>query len=254
MAAFPPAEREDGSMKSTLAQSIEKELKAVGRPDRAAGEAKYLKSDLRFFGATLAEIRRSAKAVAKRGTLPHDDLVSLAQTLWAKPVFELRIAATVLLDLHVEHLDRDDLDVLEHFIRDSKTWALVDPLSGDVIGKMNLDHALGRPLDRWARDDDFWVRRSSLLAELRPLKQGAAFGPFAKRADRMLEEKEFFIRKAIGWVLREMSKKRPDEVYEWVAPRTHRISGVTIREVVKYLGPRRGTRLMEAYKNGTPSL
>ena len=42
----------------------------------------------------------------------------------------------------------------------------------------------------------------------------------------MLDEKEFFIRKAIGWVLRETSKKRPDEVYEWIAPRTHRASGV----------------------------
>jgi 3-methyladenine DNA glycosylase AlkD len=240
------------SMKSSAAQAIEEDLKAVGKPDRAAGEAKYLKSDLRFFGATLAEIRRSAKAVAKKGTLPHDDLVSLAQTLWAKPVFELRMAATVLLDLHVERLDGDDLNMLECFMRDSGTWALVDPLSEDVIGKMNLDHALGPPLDRWARDDDFWVRRSALLAELRPLKQGASFGPFAKRADRMLEEKEFFIRKAIGWVLREMSKKRPDEVYEWVAPRTHRISGVTIREVVKYLGTQRGNQLMGAYKERIP--
>jgi 3-methyladenine DNA glycosylase AlkD len=235
------------------ALSIERELRAAGRSDRAASEAKYLKSDLRFFGATLAEIRRAARGVAKRGTFPHDDLVSLVETLWAKPVFELRMAAMMLLDLHVEHLGPDDLDMLERFIRDSKTWALVDVLSGDVIGKINLDHALGRQLDRWARDDDFWIRRSSLLAELKPLKEGAAFGPFAKRADRMLEEKEFFIRKAIGWVLREMSKKRPDEVYEWVASRTHRVSGVTIREVVKYLGPQRGNYLMEAYKKGIPS-
>lgn len=238
-------------MKSTAAHSIEKELKAVGRPDRAASEALYLKSDLRFFGAAQAEIRRSARAVAKKGSLPHDDLVPVVETLWAKPVFELRMAATMLLDLHVNQLDRVDLDMLERFIRDSKTWALVDPLSGDVVGKMNLSHPLRRSLDRWARDDDFWVRRSSLLAELRRLKEGAAFAPFAKRADQMLEEKEFFIRKAIDWVLREMSKKRPDEVYEWIASRTHRVSGVTIREVVKYLDPERGNRLMEAYKMGS---
>jgi 3-methyladenine DNA glycosylase AlkD len=240
-------------MKSTAVHSIEKELRAVGRNDRAASEAKYLKSDLRFFGAPLAEIRRSARAVAKKGTLPHDDLVPLVESLWAKRVFELRMTATMLLDLHVEHLGPDDLDMLERFIRDSETWALVDVLSGDVIGRMNLVHALRRHLDRWARDDDFWVRRSSLLAELRPLKQGAAFAPFAKRADRMLGEKEFFIRKAIGWVLREMSKKRPDEVYEWIAPRTHRVSGVTMREVVKYLGSERRDHLMEAYKKGIPS-
>jgi 3-methyladenine DNA glycosylase AlkD len=235
------------------AQVIEQELRALGTSERAAAEAKYLKSDLRFFGTTLAEIRRAAKAVAKRGALAHDDLISLVESLWAKPVFELRMAAAILLDLHVEQLGPDDLPMLERFIRDSKTWALVDVLSGDVIGKMNLDHALARQLDRWAGDEDFWVRRASLLAELEPLKSGAAFQPFAKRADRMLEEKEFFIRKAIGWVLREMSKKRPDEVYEWVAPRTHRISGVTVREVVKYLSPERRSHLMDAYKTGVPS-
>jgi 3-methyladenine DNA glycosylase AlkD len=231
-----------------LARSIERELRAAGSSDRAVDEAKYLKSDLRFFGATLADIRRSAKAVATKGTLPHEDLVPLVESLWDKPVFELRMAATILLDLHVERLGPRDLDMLERFIRESKTWALVDVLSGDVAGKMNLEHSISRRLDRWARDDDFWVRRSSLLAELRPLKEGAAFAPFAKRADRMLDEKEFFIRKAIGWVLREMSKKRPEEVYEWIAPRTQRVSGVTLREVVKYLEPERRNHLMEAYK------
>jgi 3-methyladenine DNA glycosylase AlkD len=235
------------------AHSIERDLRALGRNDRAASEAKYLKSDLGFFGATLAEIRRSARAVAKKGALTHDDLVRLVETLWARPVFELRMAATMLLDLNVEQLGPHDLDMLERLVRDSKTWALIDPLSGDVIGKMNLDYPLGRSLDRWARDEDFWIRRSSLLAELRPLKAGAAFAPFAKRADRMLEEKEFFIRKAIGWVLREMSKKRPDEVYEWIASRTDRAAGVTMREVVKYLGPERGNHLMEAYKKGIPA-
>jgi 3-methyladenine DNA glycosylase AlkD len=228
--------------------SIERELRAAGSSERATGEARYLKSDLRFFGAKLADIRRSAKAVAGKGTLSHDDLVPLVESLWAEPVFELRMAATMLLDLHVQSLGRSDLDMLERLIRDSKTWALVDVLAGDVTGKINLEHSISRRLDRWARDDDFWLRRSSLLADLIPLKRGAAFGPFAKRADRMLDEKEFFIRKAIGWVLREMSKKRPDEVYEWIAPRTHRVSGVTLREVVKYLGPERRDHLMAAYK------
>ncbi|MEA2447730.1 MAG: hypothetical protein QOK47_1367, partial [Actinomycetota bacterium] len=58
---------------------------------------------------------------------------------------------------------------------------------------------------------------------------------FARNADLMLEEKEFFIRKAIGWVLREMSKRRPEEVRDWIEPRADRASGVTLREARKYL-------------------
>jgi 3-methyladenine DNA glycosylase AlkD len=76
-----------------------------------------------------------------------------------------------------------------------------------VVGEMALHFRSRRTLDRWARDDDFWVRRSSLLSELKPLKNGAPFEPFARRANSLLEETEFFIRKAIGWVLRETSKK-----------------------------------------------
>ncbi len=53
----------------------------------------------------------------------------------------------------------------------------------------------------------------------------------------MLEEREFFIRKAIGWVLRDTSRRRPELVFDWLAPRAGRASGVTLREAVKYLTP-----------------
>ena len=89
---------------------------------------------------------------------------------------------------------------------------------------------------------------------MKPLKHDAPFEPFARRADAMLDETEFFIRKAIGWVLRETSKKRPKEVFDWIAPRTHRASGVTMREALKYLDPRRADRLMRAYRSGRPAI
>jgi len=69
----------------------------------------------------------------------------------------------------------------------------------------------------------------------------------------MLVEREFFIRKAIGWVLREAGKRRPADVAAWLAPRTHRASGVTMREAVKYLPPEVGERLMAAYRERRPA-
>jgi 3-methyladenine DNA glycosylase AlkD len=236
-----------------LARRIESELEAGGSAERAEGEKRYLKSDLNFFGARLGHIRGVAKSVAKSEEFGHEDLVALVQELWRKPIFELRMTAIILLELHVSEFGPRDLPLIEMFIRESKTWALVDALAGDVVSKIALQHRIKQKLDRWAKDDDFWVRRSSLLAELKPLKQGADFKPFAARADVLLDESEFFIRKAIGWVLREMSKKRPQEVYDWIAPRTHRASGVTIREAVKYLEDEQAARLMKAYKQGRPA-
>jgi 3-methyladenine DNA glycosylase AlkD len=232
---------------------MEGALRRKGTPERAAGEKRYLKSDLRFLGTTLADIRRVTRETSMRSELGVDEALALAEELWSRPVFERRMAAAILLGIHAGRLRSVDLSLIERLIRESRTWALVDVLAGDVVGEMALRLSIRRTLDRWARDDDFWVRRSSLLAELKPLKNGAPFEPFARRADAMLEEKEFFIRKAIGWVLRETSKKRPDEVFRWVAPRSHRVSGVTIREVVKYLDDRRASRLMYAFREGRPA-
>jgi 3-methyladenine DNA glycosylase AlkD len=80
------------------------------------------------------------------------------------------------------------------------------------------------------------------------VRGGAPLEPFLRRADAMLDEKEFFIRKAIGWVLREIGKERPAEVAAWLAPRTARASGVTMREAVRWLPASDRDRLMTAYR------
>jgi 3-methyladenine DNA glycosylase AlkD len=232
-------------------RQLEKEMRALGTPERAQGEKRYLKSDLEFLGVTVSDIRGVIRRFsAEHPNLSHEEVVALAEELWRKPVFERRLAAVILLDTHAELLSPRDLKLIERRIRESKTWALVDVLAVHVVGSLVLRYpATVTVLDRWAQDDDFWVRRSALLAMLRPLKQGFDFGPFDGFASSMLHEKEFFIRKAIGWVLRETAKTRPDEVYEWLAPRTHLASGVTIREAVKYLDPNRRKRLLGAYKH-----
>ena len=107
---------------------------------------------------------------------------------------------------------------------------------------------LNRTLDCWAVDDDFWLRRSAMLALLRPLRRGGGdFARFGRYADRMLDEREFFIRKAIGWVLRETAKNRPDLVYDWLLPRMARASGITVREAVRWLPAGQRDELLAAY-------
>jgi 3-methyladenine DNA glycosylase AlkD len=238
------------------AAEIEARLRALGTPERAAREQRYLKSSLDFLGATVWQIRAEVKAyLADANRLDHDALLALVDALWAEPVHERRMAATVLLELRSGLLDASDLPVVERLIRESLTWALVDGLAADVVGDI-LDRDSARTitvLDRWAADDDFWLRRSALLAWLRPLRDGAPLDRFLTYADRMLDEREFFIRKAIGWVLREVGKRRPDEVSRWLAPRTHRASGVTMREATKRLPVADRERLMLAYREHRPA-
>jgi 3-methyladenine DNA glycosylase AlkD len=234
-----------------LAREIESALRAAAVPGRAEQEKRYLKSSLVHLGASMPSIRKAA--VATRRAHPDLDraaLLALAGALWARGIHECRAAAVELLELYADRLLARDLSgVLERLLRESRTWALVDGLAASVAGPLvERFPALGRTLDRWAVDGDFWIRRAALLAELVPLREGRGdFARFGRHADGMLEEREFFVRKAIGWVLRDASRRDPSRVARWLLPRAARASGLTLREATKYLpAPRRAAILAAA--------
>ena len=232
-----------------LAGEIDAELRGRGSPERAAQEKAYLKSDLDHYGVSVPAVRALAKEVAKRRpALTREELLPLVEALWAGTVYERRRVAVELLELRAGQLQPPDLALVERLLRAARTWALVDELATVVAGGLMERHPeLGPVLDRWAGDGDFWIRRSALLALLPRLRRGQGdFDRFARYADGMLDETEFFIRKAIGWVLRETGRKRPDLVYAWLMPRARRASGVTIREAVKPLSAEQRAAVLAA--------
>jgi len=231
-------------------------LRASSDPRRAAKEKAYLKSDLEHLGVPVPRIRSMAKEFARtHRDASRTDVVAIVRALWAEPVHEMRMLAVELLVMHQALLTSGDAGLIERLIRESKTWALVDTLAITVAGGLvERFGELERTLDLWAGDDDFWVRRAALLALLLPLRRGEGdFDRFGRYADAMLSEREFFIRKAIGWVLRETSKKRPELVYPWLLPRASRASGVTVREAVKYLPKPQRDAILSAYTSGPVS-
>jgi 3-methyladenine DNA glycosylase AlkD len=251
-------QRSDLTPPGLSAASWERELRRLGSPARAAAESAYLKSDREFAGVAMPVMRSLVKAWlaarAAAGGPGREEVTGLAAALWASPLHECRQCAVILLERTTAALTAADMDMVEEFLRSSCTWALVDGLAANVAGDLVERHPeLASTLDRWSRDDDFWVRRSALLALLGPLRRGGGdFARFTGYADAMLGEREFFIRKAIGWVLRETGKKRPDLVAGWLAPRVHRASGVTVREAVKPLPPATRAALLAGYRDKCP--
>lgn len=219
-------------------ERIDGELRALGSAERAVQEKSYLKSDRVHYGVPVPQIRKVANVVKNwYEPLDHDALTTLAVALWDSDVYERKAVVVELLDLHGKLLAATDVDLIERLLRESRTWALVDHLAEKVAGGLVERHpGLAACLDAWATDDDFWIRRSALLALLGPLRRGGGdFDRFGRYADVMLGEQEFFIRKAIGWVLRDTGNGRPDLVFDWLLPRAGRASGVTLREAVKPL-------------------
>jgi len=247
--------RSDPAGDAGAAAPWERALREQGGAARAASEKAYLKSDMEFAGTGVPAIRTMVAAWCKaHPRCTHDELTGLVRALWASPLYECRQAAVVLLERRGRLLGPADMPLLEHLLRTARTWALVDGLAINVAGGLTERHGeLGQVLDRWAADEDFWFRRSALLALLRPLRAGGGdFDRFSRYADAMLAEREFFIRKAIGWVLREVAKRRPELVASWLGERVHRASGVTVREAVKPLPAPVRAALLTGYRDKIP--
>ena len=238
---------------SSGAADIRSRLEAAGNPARAISEANYLKSTIHHFGASVPAVRKVVKQwLREHPAMAHDDLVAVCDGLWAEPVHEMRLATVELVLARPKLFGPADLAWLEQLLRECGTWALLDALASDGVGRIVRDHPESASvLDRWLTDDDFWIRRSAVLA-LRPsLRVGAQSDRFLRYADALLPEREFFVRKAIGWVAREEGRRHPDIISMWLRenmdpPNPDRMNLVTLREAVKYLPD--GEELLAAYR------
>lgn len=229
-----------------LLARVRAELVRQGDRTRAAAAKRYLKSELEFLGVALPALRATAKALVRaEPELTRERALVLAETLWASDVHELRSLAIAVLELRNDALTATDLPRLLALIRTSLTWAYVDWLSTKVIGPIiEREPTSARVLDTWARDADFWVRRTALLCLHDPLLAGRGdFAHFARLARPMLAEREFFIRKAIGWMLRSTARRQPALTIAFVEQHAKELSGLSFREAVRNLPKRELARL-----------
>lgn len=212
-------------------------------PGRAENEQRYLKLPTwRFHGAPIPKIRGVARAWTREERPSLEQRLALADALWDTdpPVWERRRLAAELVEERRVVLGLGHVDWLERRLRTSRTWALVDSLSIGPLGRVVSAHPdeMGPVLDRWVLDPDFWIRRAAVLALLEPIRAGAGdWARFTRYAELLAPETEFFIRKALGWVLREASKKSPERVERWLTEHCAVVSGLTLREGSKRLDP-----------------
>jgi 3-methyladenine DNA glycosylase AlkD len=216
-------------------------LAAQGTPERAVFEKAYLKSPLVHLGSSQPAVRALARQVDAElpKTLAPDALVALAFALHDTGVHELRTLGIALLERRQRRLGPGEIPQLVALCRRCPGWAYIDWLATKVVGPVCERLPPEREaewLRTWAADPDFWIRRVALLVPLIRLRHGGGdFALWSALAVPMLGEREFFIRKALGWVLREVSKKRPELVRAFVAAHGPQMSGLTRREASKYL-------------------
>jgi 3-methyladenine DNA glycosylase AlkD len=213
-------------------------FKAGGDKERAVFEKSYLKSPYKCFGTSLPFTDRVAKDFMKMNSeAGREYILSLARSLFASEYHDEKRLGLRLLQFYPHYLDLFTMPLLEEMLLQSPTWDLVDDISIHLVGTvLEKDRKAYRYLKKWSRSENFWMRRASLISPILLFRKGRGdAGLFYTFAERMLEEKEFFIRKAMGWGLREIAKADPDEVFRFLMKIKGRASGLTLREGAKRL-------------------
>lgn len=230
---------------TALIAAVRSGLAAGADPERAAGQQRYMKSEMPFRGLSSPVLRTMLRPILAD---PAHSLESRAEwestirTLWDEASYREERYAALALAQHRRYrsfLDAQSLPLSEHLTRTGAWWDLVDDIATHLVAPVLLgDRAETTPIIRaWAQDPDLWVRRVAILSQL-PAKDETDRGLLSYCLETNLPEStfgsEFFIRKAVGWALRQFAKTDPEWVREFVG--AHELSPLSRREALKHLG------------------
>lgn len=210
-----------------------KALRAAHDPERARNEKRYLKSPYKFFGVSVPFIKRMARDFKRaNGDLDKRLVFELAERLWESDYHQEKTLSIKLLEHYSEYLDYEAMPVIELMLSESTGWDHVDGIANHLVGAaLRKDRRSYRYLKRWSESENFWMRRASLISQILLFREGRGDKElFFRNAEGMMGEKEFFIRKAIGWTLREMSKADPEAVFKFLLKVRGGASALTLRE------------------------
>ena len=206
-------------------------LSARADPERATAMAAYMKGHFAFLGLPSAERRAAQKEALGDWKEPTpEDLAAFARACWAQDERELQYAACDTLVRHVKRIGPGALALAEELISTKPWWDTVDVLASRVIGPL-----AERPVtERWLASGDLWLERTAILHQLGYGERTDAdflFRACLTHADST----EFFLRKAIGWALRQHARTDPDAVRTFVTAHADELSGLSKREALKHL-------------------
>jgi 3-methyladenine DNA glycosylase AlkD len=224
--------------RSVLADTVLERLTAAyaaaADPMRAATARAYMKDVAPFLGIPTPERRALSRTVLQGTPRPDEtDCTAVALRCWQLPEREYHYFAVDYLRRHVGRCSSGFLPVARHLVTTVSWWDTVDALAAHVVGGLvAADPKLTADMDAWIVDDDLWVARTALLHQLR-YKERTDTERLFTYCLRQSGHPDFFIRKAIGWALREYAKTDPEAVRAFLAREHGRFAPLSVREALK---------------------
>lgn len=230
-----------GTVDDELVDAVRAALAAAADPTKAPAMQAYMKSAMPYLGVPKPNRERALRPVFAARTLP--DVASwtaTARALWRNATYrEERYAAIDLTGLRAYRAFQQPpaLALYEEMITTGAWWDYVDEIASRRVGPLlAAEPGVIRPVMlRWSRDGDLWRRRTSIICQL-SFKTATDLELLYACIDANLADRDFFIRKAIGWALRQHAWTDPAEVRRFVAARADALSPLSRREALKNIG------------------
>ncbi len=232
------------STPTALIKAVRAELRRNADAAKAEPMQRYMKSVMPYYGVAAPELREIGRDVFARHPLATaGDWREAVSTLWRDARRrEERYLAIGLLGwrAYAPFRKLDTLPMLEEMIVSGAWWDLVDPLATHRLRELLANHPkpMSRAMRAWSRDDDLWKRRSAILCQVGRKGETDLVLLFDCIEPNLADQpaalsREFFIRKAIGWALRDYAWHDLDTVERWVTANESRLSGLSRREALK---------------------
>ena len=230
------------SADTRLIRTVRQALSAAADPAKAPIMQAYMKSEMPYRGVQSTPLRLALRPLfAAHSIETFEDWRDTVLTLWREARYrEERYAA---IELAAHSLSRpfqtlEALSVYEELIVTGAWWDFVDTIASHRIGGLlrRYPHEMSAILRRWATGDDIWKRRAAILAQL-GFKGGTDCALLYDCIRPSLDRPEFFLRKGIGWALREYSKTDASAVKRYVRRHANLLSPLSRREALKRLTP-----------------
>lgn len=197
----------------------------------AFGMSKYMKFKFVYYGIKKPLRAKLQKEIlAELGKPEFDTIKSFSLLAWEEPEREMQYFAIELLNANKNNLQKNDLGFIKFLIENKSWWDSVDSIAAHLAGTYFKLYPNNKELNNWIVSDNFWFRRSAILHQLtykKETNEQLLFG-FCML---LKEEKEFFIRKAIGWALRQYAYTAPENVINFVKDTD--LSALSAREALK---------------------
>jgi 3-methyladenine DNA glycosylase AlkD len=227
-------------MSITWPEAVRQTLLPLADPERASGMQAYMRSQFSFFGIQ-TPARRKAVTPLLRPRQNAAELLANATALWAMPERECQYVAVDLLARQVARLGMGELEALLALVQQKSWWDSVDGLAG-IVGDIvraasRSDPDAQQVMDAALRHPNLWVRRVAMLHQLGWRNETDRQRLFAY-ALRLANEPDFFIRKAIGWALRDFARHDPPAVGDFLNGPGKVLSPLSRREAAKHLAVR----------------